>query len=276
MAITCAASRRRCPSPSTRSRARFGFRSPTSRPRPRRRSRSCPSAGRDAFMSFRSSATEQELVIATADPLDVDCERTLGFATGRTCGSRSPTPTRSRGASRRCIAATRRAREREALLEVQHLDNAEEGAPPTPATRRRLVRHPARRRAARRRHRRAGERHSHRAGGAGHRRPAPRRRRARARAHAAARRRPGARVAHQDPLRSRHRRPAAAAGRPRSRRDQRRRGRPSRLHAAGVARRESRRSRARRPRRRCTRSKPWAFTTTSSSDSAGCCSRAKG
>src|SRR3954469_17581788 len=29
------------------------------------------------------SATAQELVIATADPLDVDCERTLGFATGR-------------------------------------------------------------------------------------------------------------------------------------------------------------------------------------------------
>src|SRR4051812_32328824 len=29
------------------------------------------------------SASEQELVIATADPLDVDCERTLGFATGR-------------------------------------------------------------------------------------------------------------------------------------------------------------------------------------------------
>src|SRR5215471_4706496 len=28
-------------------------------------------------------ATEQELFIATADPLDVDCERTLGFATGR-------------------------------------------------------------------------------------------------------------------------------------------------------------------------------------------------
>ncbi|HEY7393758.1 MAG TPA: hypothetical protein VH559_02895, partial [Gemmatimonadaceae bacterium] len=29
------------------------------------------------------SATEHELVIATADPLDVDCERTLAFATGR-------------------------------------------------------------------------------------------------------------------------------------------------------------------------------------------------
>ena len=29
------------------------------------------------------SATEHDLVIATADPLDADCERTLGFATGR-------------------------------------------------------------------------------------------------------------------------------------------------------------------------------------------------
>src|SRR3954467_1264750 len=29
------------------------------------------------------SATSNELTIAAADPLDVDCERTLGFATGR-------------------------------------------------------------------------------------------------------------------------------------------------------------------------------------------------
>src|SRR5690242_10800435 len=29
------------------------------------------------------SATEQELVVATANPMDMDCERTLGFATGR-------------------------------------------------------------------------------------------------------------------------------------------------------------------------------------------------
>jgi type II secretory ATPase GspE/PulE/Tfp pilus assembly ATPase PilB-like protein len=28
-------------------------------------------------------ATETELTLATADPTDVDCERTLGFATGR-------------------------------------------------------------------------------------------------------------------------------------------------------------------------------------------------
>ena len=29
------------------------------------------------------AATENELLVATADPTDVDCERTLGFATGR-------------------------------------------------------------------------------------------------------------------------------------------------------------------------------------------------
>ena len=29
------------------------------------------------------SASENELTVATADPLDVDCERTLAFATGR-------------------------------------------------------------------------------------------------------------------------------------------------------------------------------------------------
>src|SRR6476469_7585797 len=35
------------------------------------------------FQVVPLSASEHELVIATADPLDVDCERTLGFATGR-------------------------------------------------------------------------------------------------------------------------------------------------------------------------------------------------
>ena len=30
------------------------------------------------------SATEHDLILATADPLDVDCERTIAFATGRT------------------------------------------------------------------------------------------------------------------------------------------------------------------------------------------------
>ena len=75
------------------------------------------------------TATEQELVIATADPLDVDCERTLGFATGRhvrlaladaeEIGRRIDEVYRGDGA-----------REQDGLLEVQHL-NGDEGAPPT-------------------------------------------------------------------------------------------------------------------------------------------------
>ncbi len=75
-------------------------------------------------------ATERELLIATADPLDVDCERTLGFATGRHV--------------RLALADARDIEERidelyrgegstkapESLLEVQHLDNSHDAAPP--------------------------------------------------------------------------------------------------------------------------------------------------
>jgi type II secretory ATPase GspE/PulE/Tfp pilus assembly ATPase PilB-like protein/8-oxo-dGTP pyrophosphatase MutT (NUDIX family) len=78
------------------------------------------------------SATEQELLIATADPLDVDCERTLGFATGRhvrlalahadAIGRRIDEVYRGEGA----------AREVDPQVEVQHLDDADEGAPPAP------------------------------------------------------------------------------------------------------------------------------------------------
>src|SRR5215813_7932731 len=78
-------------------------------------------------------ATEQELLIATADPLDVDCERTLGFATARHV--------------RLALADAREIEERidelyradgapkapESLLEVQHLDNSHDAAPPTHA-----------------------------------------------------------------------------------------------------------------------------------------------
>ena len=79
------------------------------------------------------SATEQELTVATANPLDIDCERALAFATGRRVrlaiadgediGRRIEEVYRGDGV----------ARDHEGLLEVQHLDDAEEGAPPTPA-----------------------------------------------------------------------------------------------------------------------------------------------
>jgi type II secretory ATPase GspE/PulE/Tfp pilus assembly ATPase PilB-like protein/8-oxo-dGTP pyrophosphatase MutT (NUDIX family) len=79
------------------------------------------------------SATEQELLIATADPLDVDCERTLGFATGRhvrlamadseEIGRRIEEVYRGEGVTR----------DPDSLLEVQHLATGEEGAPPSPS-----------------------------------------------------------------------------------------------------------------------------------------------
>ena len=76
-------------------------------------------------------ATEQDLLIATADPLDVDCERTLGFATGRhvrlaladahEIDERIDEVYRGDGATK----------QPESLLEVQHLDNGHESAPPS-------------------------------------------------------------------------------------------------------------------------------------------------
>jgi type II secretory ATPase GspE/PulE/Tfp pilus assembly ATPase PilB-like protein/8-oxo-dGTP pyrophosphatase MutT (NUDIX family) len=78
------------------------------------------------------SATQNEIVIATADPLDVDCERTIAFATGRAVrlaladagaiNERIDDLYRGDGASR----------EPESVLEVQHLDNSAESAPPLP------------------------------------------------------------------------------------------------------------------------------------------------
>jgi type II secretory ATPase GspE/PulE/Tfp pilus assembly ATPase PilB-like protein/8-oxo-dGTP pyrophosphatase MutT (NUDIX family) len=77
------------------------------------------------------SATEREILVATADPLDVDCERTLAFATGR----------RVRFAVAESEAIARRIAEvydvdgmavnaPESITEVQHLVVSEEGAPP--------------------------------------------------------------------------------------------------------------------------------------------------
>ena len=78
------------------------------------------------------SATEHELTVATADPLDVDCERTLGFATGR----------RIRLALATAPAIARRiddvyggdavARDVEPAVEVEHLRGESDSAPPLP------------------------------------------------------------------------------------------------------------------------------------------------
>jgi type II secretory ATPase GspE/PulE/Tfp pilus assembly ATPase PilB-like protein/8-oxo-dGTP pyrophosphatase MutT (NUDIX family) len=78
------------------------------------------------------SATEHDLLIATADPLDVDCERTLGFATGR----------RIRLAIAAAPAIGRRIDEVyggdstasgvEPAVEVEHLRGESDVAPPIP------------------------------------------------------------------------------------------------------------------------------------------------
>jgi type II secretory ATPase GspE/PulE/Tfp pilus assembly ATPase PilB-like protein/8-oxo-dGTP pyrophosphatase MutT (NUDIX family) len=86
------------------------------------------------FQVVPLSASEHELVIATADPLDVDCERTLAFATGR--------HVRLELADGEAIAeriedvygsgGEGTTREPESVVEVQHLDNHAESAPPMP------------------------------------------------------------------------------------------------------------------------------------------------
>ena len=77
-------------------------------------------------------ATERELLVASADPTDFDCERTLGFATGR----------HVRFALAESDAIARRIdevyrgdaplREEESRVEVQHLTSNDESAPPSP------------------------------------------------------------------------------------------------------------------------------------------------
>ena len=77
------------------------------------------------------SATEHELVIATADPLDVDCERTLAFATGREVRLALAD---SDAIGRRIDDLYRgdmTVRESPAAVEVQHLRAGDEAAPPT-------------------------------------------------------------------------------------------------------------------------------------------------
>src|SRR5947208_2967236 len=76
------------------------------------------------------SATAQELVIATADPLDVDCERTLGFATGRHVRLTLADPQDIAQRLEEVYRTEGSTREPEAAVDVQHLDNRDESALP--------------------------------------------------------------------------------------------------------------------------------------------------
>ena len=92
--------------------------------------------GATAFNIVPLSATADELLIATSDPLDIDCERTLGFATGRhirlsvadadeISARRIEEVYHGDGQPQQEVEA--------AIVDVQHLDNREESAPPTNA-----------------------------------------------------------------------------------------------------------------------------------------------
>jgi len=80
------------------------------------------------------SATEHELVIATADPLDVDCERTLGFATGRQIRlAIAPAPAIARRIDE-VYGGDTVVSGGEPAVEVEHLRGEIESAPPIPGS----------------------------------------------------------------------------------------------------------------------------------------------
>ncbi|HXT18585.1 MAG TPA: GspE/PulE family protein [Gemmatimonadaceae bacterium] len=80
------------------------------------------------------SATERDLCVATADPLDVDCERTLGFATGRRVCLVVADAADIAGRIEELYRGMGVSQELEALsvTEVQHLAGELETAPPNP------------------------------------------------------------------------------------------------------------------------------------------------
>jgi type II secretory ATPase GspE/PulE/Tfp pilus assembly ATPase PilB-like protein/8-oxo-dGTP pyrophosphatase MutT (NUDIX family) len=79
------------------------------------------------------TATETELLVATADPADVDCERTLGFATGRhvrfALAEHAQLEHRIDEAYRGDLPVP----PPESAVDVQHLANGDDSAPPAPA-----------------------------------------------------------------------------------------------------------------------------------------------
>jgi type II secretory ATPase GspE/PulE/Tfp pilus assembly ATPase PilB-like protein/8-oxo-dGTP pyrophosphatase MutT (NUDIX family) len=79
------------------------------------------------------SVTEQEILIATANPLDVDCERTLAFATGRRVRLALADSDDIAHRLEEVYRADGAAPEPPPRIDVQHLDNKHEAAPATAA-----------------------------------------------------------------------------------------------------------------------------------------------
>jgi type II secretory ATPase GspE/PulE/Tfp pilus assembly ATPase PilB-like protein/8-oxo-dGTP pyrophosphatase MutT (NUDIX family) len=77
------------------------------------------------------TASASELTIATSDPLDLDCERTLGFATGRHVRlALAPADDIARRLDE-LYGDGWSAKEHEAVQEVEHIDKDSETAPPS-------------------------------------------------------------------------------------------------------------------------------------------------
>jgi type II secretory ATPase GspE/PulE/Tfp pilus assembly ATPase PilB-like protein/8-oxo-dGTP pyrophosphatase MutT (NUDIX family) len=79
------------------------------------------------------AVTEQEILIATANPLDVDCERTLAFATGRRVRLALADSDDIAHRLEEVYRADGAAPEPPPRIDVQHLDNKHEAAPATAA-----------------------------------------------------------------------------------------------------------------------------------------------
>src|SRR6266567_5515823 len=75
--------------------------------------------------------TDVELQIATSDPLDVECERTLGFATGRHVRLALADADAIDQRIDELYGLTGPLPEPELFVDVQHLDNEREIAPPS-------------------------------------------------------------------------------------------------------------------------------------------------
>jgi type II secretory ATPase GspE/PulE/Tfp pilus assembly ATPase PilB-like protein/8-oxo-dGTP pyrophosphatase MutT (NUDIX family) len=78
------------------------------------------------------SATEHDLLIATADPLDVDCERTIGFATGRNVKLALAKPEEiGQRIEELYRGDSANASTPESMVDVQHIRAGDESAPPS-------------------------------------------------------------------------------------------------------------------------------------------------
>ena len=188
--------------------------------------------------------TDSYLEIATANPFDIDAEKVLAFATGREVRMLLASPSRLRAkvdelyrsGDEIVVAAARgdqRGSRRQGDRRRGRGGGERRGGEPA-------ADHSAGGHDAGRRRHQPGERRARRADRGRRGGPLPHRRRAAPGHEDPAQRRAPPHLPHQDHVRARHRRPAAAAGRARAGVGERRGGGPARLDPARLARREGR------------------------------------